>query len=238
MKFYKEVETYFLETRGRLFGLSSYNLLSPKEIQAIRKWQISGIPLKVIKEAVGESLRRFLDNYPHRRDDPPSLLYCQPTVLKIWKEYKEASIGGRVRKETGKPSVENLAGLIKQNIKILENSKSRLIHIANEPGLKAITSVIDSQRAILEKLISDNADEELSSALLSECVDNIRMEIMTDIRRNLSYEKSKIILKVIKSEISDYAYKMTREAYRGTRNIIFEDKILEITGLSKIKTQK
>jgi len=238
MKFYKDVETYFLEMRGRLFGLSSYNLLSPKEIQAIRKWEISGIPLKVIKEAVEESLHRFIGNYPHRQDDPPSLLYCQPAVLKIWKEYKEASIGERVRKETRKPSVKNLTDLIEHNIKILENSKAGLIHIANEPGFKAIISVIDAQKAILEKLILCSAGKELSSALLAECVDNIRMEIMTVIRRNLSYEKSKIILKVIKSEISDYAYKMTREAYRGTRNIIFEDKILEITGLSKIKTLK
>jgi len=238
MKFYKEVETYFLETRGRLFGLSSYNLLSPKEIQAIRKWEISGIPLKVIKEAVEESLRRFLDNYPHRRDEPPSLLYCQPTVLKIWKEYKEAAIGGRVLKETKKPSVENLVSLIKLNMKILENSKAGLIHIADEPGLKAITSVIDAQKATLEKLISGKADKGLTSALFIECLDNIRTEIIAAILRNLSFKKSKAILKAIKSEMREYIYKMTSEAYRGTRNIIFEDRILEITGLSKMKTLK
>jgi hypothetical protein len=238
MKFYKEVETYFLETRGRFFGLSSYNLLSPKEIQAIRKWEISGIPLKVIKEAVEESLRRFLGNYPHRRDDPPNLLYCQPTVLKIWKEYKEASIGGRVRNETNKINVENLADLIKYNIKILENSKSGLIHLANEPGLKAIVSVIDARKAMLEKLISGSPDNELPSALLAEYFDDIKTEIMAAILKNLSFTKSKAILKLIKNEIRDYSYKMTSEAYRETRNIIFEDKILEITGLSKIKTLK
>jgi hypothetical protein len=238
MKFYKEVETYFLETRGRLFGMSSYNLVSPKEIQGIRKWEISGIPLKVIKEAIEESLRRFLDNYPHRRDDPPSLLYCQPTVLKKWKEYKEASIGGRVRKETGKPSAESIAGLIKQNIKILENSKSGLIYIANEPGLKKIISVIDEQKLILAKLDTVSAAKELSSALLTEYIDTAKMKIMAAIFKNLSFEKSRVILKSIKNEMREYIYKMTREAYRDTRNIIFEDKILEITGLSKIQTLK
>jgi hypothetical protein len=238
MKFYKEVETYFLETRGGLFGPSSYNLLSPKEIQAIRKWEISGIPLKVINEGVEESLRRFLDNYPHRRDEPPSLLYCQPTILKVWKEYKEASIGGRAPKETGKPNVENFVDLIEHNIKILENSKASLIHIANESGLKSITSVIDTQKALLEKLISGDADKGLTSALLIECLDNIRTEIMAAILRNLSFRKSKAILKAIKNEMREYIYKMTSEAYRGTRDIIFEDKILEITGLSKMKTLK
>lgn len=238
MKFYKEVETFFLETRGRLFGISSYNLISPKEIQAIRKWELSGIPRKIINEGIEESLRRFLDNYPHRRDEPPSLLYCQPTIVKLWKNYKEASVGGRIVKKTHETDTNALKSIIDHNIKVLENSGTNLTSIVKESRIKSILDAINKQKSLLEKLSSSEDIKNLTSIRLNEILEKIKTEISAAVSRNLSYTKAKEILKSIQDEMRDYILKMTGSAYRETRNIIFEDKILEITGLSKIKTIK
>lgn len=238
MKFYKEVETFFLETRGRLFGMSSYNLISPKEIQAIRKWELSGIPLKVINEGIEESLRRFLENYPHRRDEPPSLLYCQPTIVKLWKSHKEASVGGRAVKKASETDIKALKSIIDHNIKILENSGTNLTLIVKESRIKNISDVIDKQKSLLEKLDSSEDVKNLTTIQLNEILDKIKAEISAAVSQNLPYRKAKEIVKSIQDEMRDYLLKMTGSAYRETRNIIFEDKILEITGLSKIKNMK
>jgi hypothetical protein len=233
MKFYKEVETYFLETRGKLFGLSSYNLLSPKEIQAIKKWETLGIPLKVIEEAIETSLKKFLLNYPSRRDDPPSLLYCQRVLLTMWKEYKNASVGGKAESRELKNDRENLEFILKFNISSLEGSKPALTRIIDENRFQEMLYSLDSAKKSLEKRYDLISNGEENATTLSEAIEEIKTGLLQNLKQNVSFEALKNILQEIKKEIGDY--KMSKSVYRDTRNIIFDDKLLDSAGLSKIR---
>lgn len=233
MKFYKEVETYFLETRGRLFGLSSYNLISPKDIQAIKKWESSGIPLKIINEGIETSLKKYLLNYPYRRDDPPSLLYCQAAIFKLWRDYKEASIGKKAdtNKETDNPDYLNK--IIEFNLNILRESRNKIDKIIPMEKSNNLISIIDETITILNENQKSIGKTMLISQKIKNILEEFRTSFVLEMKKNLPYSSIKAVLKETKNELKEY--KMSPGIYRNSRNIILEDKIFDSAGLSDIK---
>lgn len=236
MKFYKEIENYFLEARGKLFGLSSYNLLSPKEIQAIKKMENSGISITVIKEAIDVSLKKFLNNYPTRRDDPPSLLYCQPVIFKMWKEYRNSTIGGKNESGISNDDSKRMLSILRNNLDILEKSKSELFKVVDKERWQIVSEAIKSAIECLKTKIEMISAGEENTVSIEDTIEKIRSELIYNIRKSVSFGTIKKIMKETKNEIREY--KMQKSVYRETRNIIIDDKLLDLAGLSKFGLQK
>jgi len=238
MNFYKAVEEYFLLRRGRLYGMSSYNLLSPKEIHLIKEWEELGIPIKVIKNGIDESLKRFLDNYPSRRDEPPGLMYCKPTVLKYWRRYKEVKVGDKdsVRDEMEVPS--SAYAMLSPLVDALEIYLQNKLEKVDDSTRVRIEKAINETKATLEKMIDEYERKALTSAIINDIGNeliNRRSIIIKEISSALSLGSVKSIMRKVHYEIGSHRHRMERSSYRETRRELFNDMILREFGLPELK---
>lgn len=224
MTYYKEIENYFLQIRGKIFGESSYNLLSPKEISLIKEWKETGTPLKVVKNGIEESLKRFFVNNPNKRNEPPSLLYCKPTVKKHYRRYKETNVGSKsdsvkesLLPEKNMNHTEKLQSLKKMEI-ILNISDNDKIKVFDQ-----IDNLIGSLSQIPDDLSDDPEIEENILILIELLLPHIPL---TKIKSRLSS---------FKTEIAKYKAKMTKEKYRETRIMIIHEFCLEYFNITNLK---
>jgi hypothetical protein len=223
MSFYKEIENYFLQLRGRLFGLSSYNLLSPKEIHLIKEWKQNDVPMKVIKSGIEESLKRYLENYPSRRDEPPSLLYCKPTISKHFRRLKETRVGARkVSATSGEPATDYHQNLISRLTTAIIRIKEEL----TLPEKRAILKAMETSLKLLQELKASPSGKEELNGKHQEM--KPVMEILeAELFKLTPFTIKKRFVREVSREIREYRTKMKPDAYRETRNTLVSDYLRE-----------
>ncbi|MBN2134279.1 MAG: hypothetical protein JW737_00975 [Acidobacteria bacterium] len=225
MDFYKEVENYFLQARGRYFGIHSYNLLSPSEIKAIKELENRGVAMKTITLGIDESLKRFRMNYPDRIEDPPGLLYCKPTILKHHRRITKAAVGKAPDKPTKKepvtiPTHEKVSLIIGKSIKEVERS----------PLFRNKAEIIDIINNLATKYKEISSEEKPDEELWEKNLENF----ITEISCKLSWGIKKFVLMEISEMVGKYKTKMNRDTFIETRNAIYYEKILEILQLNEL----
>ena len=110
MKLAREVESYFLQKRGKGFAVS------PSDFQEIKKMIADGVPLSIIKVSID---RCFAEYKPkHKHDEIRSITYCIPRCYDEWmKSQKTEPVTDAV------PHVSVALGSLRKNKLQLANEK-------------------------------------------------------------------------------------------------------------------
>ncbi len=209
MEYFKSVEEYFLETRGKLFGIHSSNLLSPREIAQIERWHSKSIPLEIVRTGIKESLECFLSSHPTRKDDPPNIMYCNPTVLKHNRKRLKGSadVSHSRKKKAPIPALNDS----RRDESIFRNA----VHSLQKEDSSYRKKIIP----YLEKILADPERFKNKAQVSRELCDELFNLTPLTILKNA--------LRDINNDISSYRTKMDIDSYRETRKALIIDFLFE-----------
>jgi len=91
--FLRVVEQTFLTLKGS--GL----MLSPKDLERVRGWERSGVPVQVVCSALVESFQSFVRAHGPTAVPPRSLAYCAPAVEEAIAAWRSRMVGRNVPEE-------------------------------------------------------------------------------------------------------------------------------------------
>ncbi len=85
--YYQTIARYLFELRGAPF------FLSPREMEAVGKWEERGIPLDAVLDGLKLAYERFRKKPGGRKK--LTLVFCEPQVLQSFDQYQERRVGTR-----------------------------------------------------------------------------------------------------------------------------------------------
>ena len=85
--FLRLVESTFLSLKGS--GL----MLSPKDVERVQEWERTGVPARVVCEAVARSFEAFRHAHGAGAAPPRSLAYCAPAVDEAVAAWRKRVVG-------------------------------------------------------------------------------------------------------------------------------------------------
>jgi len=68
-------------------------ILSPKNWLVAEKWEQMGIPLHIVCNGIKKACRQFRSSHKEGVERLDFLTYCEPEILRLWKEYRKALLG-------------------------------------------------------------------------------------------------------------------------------------------------
>jgi len=86
-EYFQQIETRFAQLRGTPL------LLSPSDVQLVDQWWESGIPLRIVLDAIEEVFRRRQEAPAPRTRPVLSLRYCRHAVEAAFADWREARLG-------------------------------------------------------------------------------------------------------------------------------------------------
>ena len=96
-----KIEEYF--SRYRRQGI----ILSPKNWLIAERWERMGIPIDIVCKGIKETCRRFRSTHREGEERIDILSYCEPEIMRLWKDKKKALLGAPMEEneDKGRPEV-------------------------------------------------------------------------------------------------------------------------------------
>jgi hypothetical protein len=195
--YFTEIEEYFWRKRG------AHLLVSPLDWAIVETWQRAGIPLEAVLRGIDSAFQSYQRSRRGAGRPLKSLAYCVDAVLDAATEKQETSAGAgpelKRSAKQGEPfSREELRNFLLRNVEKLERAAERLnssdAELARRIGqarasLAGVMPLLDSPADLdiegLERRLSA-VEEKLSAALLAAADENMLVNILSDLDRQLA----------------------------------------------------
>lgn len=155
-EYFQTIGRHFFRHRGSPFFLSS------KDLDLITRWEKMGIPLRVVMEGITKSFGNR-GSKQHEQSKILSLSYCQPQVVRSFKQYKERKVGSRKSRPDSDDKRKKARAEVKMFLKILPIPITFLKDVYSQAYELLSQSQVEEER--LELL-----DEEVERLLVEKCL--------------------------------------------------------------------
>jgi hypothetical protein len=229
-----KIEEYFFKYRRH------GTILSPQNWLIAERWEQMGIPIHIVGKGIKEACRKFRSTHQEGEERIDMLTYCEPEILRLWKDYKKALIGSPENGTKGLSSMDNGQKPISEMIrKRIESIRKDLCAEAKESGscgdikVKALAGIdwsseldaIDRENCKGDSIDIDAVERRLS------VLDRAFMDALLQL---LSKEKKADWTMEIEDRLSAYKNQMDEDSYRETIEMGIESLLRERLNVRRI----
>jgi hypothetical protein len=209
-EYLNRIGDYFIKKReGAL-------ILSPRDIETIKKWLNEEIPL----EAIFYGIDKYFEGKKRasRRGGRRSpLRRAEKRVLKAWEEIREAGLGKKYVRGEDEDFPAILSDIASRLLEAVKKNEALSRLLRSVEGI--VSEIKRFAEEIEESAISPVTVEEKLIVMEKELFDRVRKEVGEDELRGLS--------DAIDEELGGYADRMSREALETTKRNLLKRKIRE-----------
>jgi len=212
----EKIEEYFFKYRRH------GTILSPQNWLIAERWEQMGIPINIVCKGIKEACRKFRSTHQEGEERIDMLTYCEPEILRLWKDYKKALLGSPADGPKGLSAVNDEQQKVSEMIRTrLESIRQNLCEEAKESGsrgdlkLKALAGIdwsseldaIDRENCEGDSIDIDAVEKRLSA------LDRAFVDALLQL---LSKEKKADWTREIEERLSAYKNQMDENSYRET----------------------
>ncbi|HSF19984.1 MAG TPA: hypothetical protein VLK65_30995 [Vicinamibacteria bacterium] len=201
--YYASVESHFVARRG------SPLFITPSEWDLVWRWEQSGIPLEIVKEAIDRVFER-----PQALQKRRKLGYCRQAVDAAFRRFREARVGeGTTSAEEAQVDyVSRLSGLADRLMKAAETAGSRDRPLADTVRTLACEVAATDAATSAVKLESKLAaiDARLLAALEITFEEALRSSLRTEAERSLESYRDRMPEKVYRRALESAYHRRLR----------------------------
>jgi glutamyl/glutaminyl-tRNA synthetase len=219
----------YIETIENLvvFLRKSGLVLSPDDVDIVKKWENRGITLSETAKFIAEEIEEFKKRYMGKKEIPSTLKYFNKSIEKKIKELrkKNMNLQGISNLKSGRnlKKLDNLIKRAKETFPLIEN---------NNPELYKILKTVYGNLIILREKFSNG---EISDISLKNTILNANQEIITSLK-NMT---GKTVLSVMEEEADKYIrmqYEyLGMDAAKEMKEQILEENLLKNAGLFRLE---
>lgn len=211
-----KIEEFFFKYRRQ--GI----ILSPQNWLIAERWEQMGIPIHIVCKGIKNTCRKFRSTHLEGEERIDMLTYCEPEILKLWKDYRKNFIGrpnAKREDETGvKTAQHSLSDTIRNR---LESIKQDLRYEAVRSGVwgdlkaKALAQIDwSNEMNIIEKEYCQNDQIDIES--LERKLSDLDKTYLNTIFQFLSKEQKVDLTKEVEEELSSYKKQMDKDSFKQT----------------------
>lgn len=216
-------------------------ILSPQNWLVAEKWENMGIPIHIVCKGIEKACKKFRSTHKEGYERIDILIYCEPEILRLWKEFKRVNLGAHETKiKNDKNKSDNclqLKSVLIKRIKLIREfitgmleNRNNYIDLINMALSKINWSnELDSiEKEEINK--DDNPDIDIIERRLNQLDNAFIKELLSVIPDMLKDE----LYQTTNNELSAYKKQMNKEVYDQTFELARENKLREIMKLRKI----
>ncbi|HXV64573.1 MAG TPA: hypothetical protein VEK15_28000 [Vicinamibacteria bacterium] len=199
--YYASVESHFVAKRG------SPLFITPSEWNLVWRWEQSGIPLEIVKEAIDRVFER-----PQASQKRRKLGYCRQAVDAAFRRFREARLGEGTTPAQEAPVdfVARLSGLAARLMKAAESSRDRLLgETVRALACEVAATDVARGAAKLESKLAE-IDARLLAALELAFDEPVRSSLRTEAERSLESYRDRMPEKVYRRALESAYHRRLR----------------------------
>ena len=96
-------------------------ILSPQNWLIAERWEKMGIPINIVCKGIKKTCRQFRSAHKTGQDKICLLTYCEPEILRLWKDYRKALLGAPDDNKEDKVDQPRLPDIIRKRLETIRN---------------------------------------------------------------------------------------------------------------------
>ena len=113
-----KIEEFFFKYRRQ--GI----ILSPQNWLIAERWEQMGIPIHIVCKGIKNTCRKFRSTHTEGEERIDMLTYCEPEILRLWKDFRKNLLGDPKTHKKGKRHInseqQSFSDIKKTGLKILK----------------------------------------------------------------------------------------------------------------------
>lgn len=229
-----KIEEYF--SRYRRHG----TILSPQNWLIAERWEQMGIPINVVCKGIKKTCRQFRSTHKEGEERIDILNYCEPEILRLWKDYRKALLGAPETKAdaaTGDSNEQDqVAEIVRKRLKAIREDLTGAV-MPDDPwgDLKAKALTLLDWSGALDLIERDYfREEQVDIDSIEKGLSNLDRSYIGKLLQFIPKEQIDVLAKEAEEELLPYKEQMDRETYTQTLEISIESFLRERLNLRRI----
>ncbi len=229
-----KIEEYFFKYRRQ------GTILSPQNWLIAERWEQMGIPIHIVCKGIKETCRKFRSTHQEGEERIDMLTYCEPKILKLWKDHKKALLGSPNRDGKNGTGVgaeqQPLADVVRKRLKYIRKDLSSAATGSGPGGdLKAEALAKLDWTNELDIIENEHCkDDHVDIEAIESRLANFDKAYLSALFRLLSKQQKAEWTDEVEEELSSYKKQMDEESYRETLELGIESLLRERFNMRRI----
>jgi len=212
-------------------------ILSPQNWLIAERWEQMGIPINIVCKGIRETCRGFRFTHQEGVERIDLLTYCEPEILRLWKEYRRSLLGAP--EDSGKGDHQDQEPMTAMLRKRLACIRQGLCDEARGEGpwgdLKAQALEVVGWTGELDRIEREiEATGEINIDTLEGMLSMLDQEYMQALLSLLPAEEKGSWLREVEAALAPYKNQMDQDSYSQTIKLGIESMVRNKTNARRI----
>ncbi|MBN2372873.1 hypothetical protein JXL19_03675 [bacterium] len=217
------------------------NILSPQNWLIAERWEQTGIPINIVCKGIKKTCRQFRSTHNEGEERIDILTYCEPEILRLWKDYRKALIGSPDKKPDDASDNSNgedqVVVVVRKRLEDIRRDFTDTISAADDPWddfKKMALGQIDWPGAL--DFIENECfkGEQVDIDLIEKRLSNLDRLYINKLFELIPKEQRDGLAKEAEDDLLPYKGQMEMEIYSETLEISIESLLRERLSLKRI----
>ncbi|MGA1839466.1 MAG: hypothetical protein ACMUIU_02485 [bacterium] len=211
-----KIEEYFFKYRRQ------GTILSPQNWLIAERWEQMGIPINIVCKGIKNTCRKFRSTHKEGEERIDMLTYCEPEILRLWKDYRKNLLGDPKAHKKGKTDSDfeqqSFSNIIQNRLEYIKDDLMNEVSESDPWGnLKAVALAGINWASEIENIEKEFCHEEhLDIELIEKRLSDLDDAYLNNLLRIIPNEQKSDLSKEIEEELSPYKKQMDKDAFEQT----------------------
>lgn len=213
------IEEYFFKYRRQ------GTVLSPRNWVIAERWEQMGIPVHIVCKGIRKTCRGFRATHQEGEERIDLLTYCEPEILRLWKEYRRSLLGAPEDGRKGEHHEEEpMAALLRTRLDCIRQGLCDEARAEGQWGeLKARALQAARWSGELDRIEQEiEAPENINIDSIEGRLSILDQGYIKALLSLLPSELKESWLREVEAELAPYRQQMDRDTYRETLELGME----------------